>query len=372
MKRRAGDRRPTAPRFACALTLLSALAVPAVLMPGRARARSDGATLYAQACASCHGHDGRGAEGTAVRVPLPDLADCSFTSREPASDWLLVVAHGGPAVGLSDQMPAFGDALTDAEMRAVLEHVRSFCHDARWPRGELNFRRPIFTAKAFPENEAVVEQRYTNGRGGDGAWLTRLTYERRIGARGQVELTLPFAVNDPDDGPTEGGAGDFALGYKYVLYASLSRLTIAASSLELVVPSGDSDRGLGADTVSFEPSLHLGRGLGPFVLQGQVTGIAPIDEDRADREVRYRLATSYPLGPLRRDWWPTLELEVLQNVTAGKETLLLTPQIYKAIRARGHLALAVGVQVPVAGTHPFDYRVVAFLLWEYLDGGLWW
>jgi hypothetical protein len=36
------------------------------------------------------------------------------------------------------------------------------------------------------------------------------------------------------------------------------------------------------------------------------------------------------------------------------------------------VALALGVQVPVGGRQPFEYRIVGFLLWEFLDGGLWW
>jgi mono/diheme cytochrome c family protein len=333
----------------------------------------DGPTLYREACASCHGEDGRGAEGTAVTVPLPDLTDCSFNTREPDSDWSHVVTHGGAAMGLSAQMPAFAGALTPDQTRRVLDHLRRFCTEERWPRGELNFRRPIFTTKAFPENETVAEQRFTKGPGGDAAWQTKLSVEGRIGARGQAELSLPFRIEDPRVGPTEGGVGDIAVSYKHVLYASFPHLSIASAQLELVLPSGDRDRGLGDGTVSFEPSLLAGTGrLHPIVLQGQLTGLAPVDQDRADRGVRVRLATSYPLGPLRRAWWPTLEFEATQNVTADQSEFFLTPQIYKAIRRRGHVALALGVQVPVGGRRPFDYRIVGFLLWEFLDGGLWW
>jgi len=333
----------------------------------------DGRTLYTDACASCHGADGRGSkEGTAITVPLPDFTDCSFTTREPTSDWSYVAAHGGQAMGLSNQMPSFRKVLSDNEIEMVLDYVRSFCTDERWPRGELNFRRLLFTSKAFPENEAVLSHEFTDGRGGDRNWVTQFSVERRIGPRGQVELVLPIVVDDPRGEATEGGVGDLALSYKHVLYASLQRMTIASASLELVVPSGDRDDGLGDGTVKLEPSLHFGKQIEPFVFQGQIKGLAPIDEDRADRGVRYRLAASYPLGPLRRDWWPSLEFEALQNVTADEESYLLTPQVYKAIRKRGHVAVALGVQVPVGGHYPFDYRVAAFLLWEYRDGGLWW
>jgi hypothetical protein len=333
----------------------------------------DGYTIYAQACASCHAADGRGSPtGTAIKVPLPDFTDCSFTTREPTSDWSYVTTHGGAGMGLSNQMPSFRGVLSDDEIEKVLDYIRGFCTDDRWPRGELNFRRPLFTSKAFPESEAVLSHELTDGRGGDRNWVTQVAAEARVGPRGQVELVIPFVVDDPDPGATEGGVGDLALSYKHVLYASLPRMTIASASLEVVVPSGDRDDGLGDGTVKLEPSLHFGKQIEPLVFQGQIKGLAPIDEDRADRGVRYHVAASYPLGPLRRDWWPTLEFEALQNVTADEESYFLTPQVYKAIRKRGHVAVALGVQVPVGGHQPFDYRLAAFLLWEYRDGGLWW
>lgn len=333
----------------------------------------DGRTIYAEACAACHGTDGRGrGELTAIEVPLPDFTDCSFSSREPASDWSLVVAHGGPAMGLSSQMPSFDGALGEDEVRRVLDYVRSFCTDDRWPRGDLNFRRPIFTTKAFPENEAVATLEFTKGPGASSAWRTRLIYERRVGPRGQAEISLPLAIEDPAGGPTVGGVGDLALSYKHVLWASLPHTGIAAASLEVVLPSGDRDRGLGDGTVKLEPSLLAGKALACFVLQGQLQGLAPIDEVRASRGLRSRLAVSYPFGPLRRDWVPTVELEALEDVTQDQATFFLTPQVYKAIRLRGHVALAAGVQVPLGGRRPLDYRVVGFLLWEYADGGLWW
>jgi hypothetical protein len=39
---------------------------------------------------------------------------------------------------------------------------------------------------------------------------------------------------------------------------------------------------------------------------------------------------------------------------------------------RGHIAACFGAQIPIAGTRAFDYQLGAFVLWEYMDGGLWW
>lgn len=330
--------------------------------------------LYEGACASCHGTDGRGApQGTALNVPLPDFTDCNFITREGDGNWAYLIAHGGSGLGLSPQMPAFDDVLTEEQIHLVLDYIRSFCSDPCWPRGELNFRRPLVTTKAFPEDEFLLLPQFTKGRDGVRDWVTELSFEKRIGARGEIEVGLPFAVHDMTNGATTGGIGDLGLAYKHVLYANLPSLTIVSASLDLVLPTGDRDRHLGDGTVSVEPSLLAGQQIHNFVIQGQIRGIAPIDEQRADRGVDYNFAFSYPLSPLKSAWVPTLELEVLQNVTAAQHNVLLTPEIYKGLTARGHIAVAVGAQIPVAGdADPFDYRVLTFLLWDYADGGLWW
>ncbi len=332
------------------------------------------AELYQGACASCHGADGRGApQGTAINVPLPDFTDCSFITREGDGNWRYLLAHGGEGLGLSAQMPGFSGVLTDAQQQAVLDYIRTFCHDPSWPRGELNFRRLLVTSKAFPEDEALLLADFTKGREGVRDWVTEFAVERRVGTRGQVEVSLPFAVHDVTDGPTTGGVGDLTLSYAQVLYADLPSLTIVSASLDLVLPSGDHRRGLGDGTVSFEPSLLAGKQIRNLVIQAQILGLAPVDDSRADRGVSYRFALSYPLSPLKRAWVPSLEVETLQDVTAKQHHLFLTPEIYKGISKRGHLAVAVGAQIPVAGdADPFDYRVLGFFLWEYTDGGLWW
>ena len=352
----------------------AAVALCLLLRNGAGAVEPSAHELYEGACASCHGTDGRGApQGTALNVPLPDFTDCNFITREGDGNWAYLLAHGGEGLGLSRQMPAFTDVLTDEQIHQVLDYIRSFCTDRRWPRGELNFRRPLVTTKAFPEDELLLLPELTKGRDGVRDWVTEVSFERRVGPRGQVEIALPFVVHDVTDGATTGGVGDLALAYKHVLYADLPSRTIASASLDLVLPSGDRDRHLGDGTVSFEPSLLAGKEIHNVVIQGQILGLAPIDENRADRGVDYRLAFSYPLSPLKRAWVPTLEIEVLQDVTAQQHNLFLTPEIYKGITKRGHVAVALGAQVPVAGgPDPFDYRVLAFLLWEYTDGGLWW
>lgn len=53
-------------------------------------------------------------------------------------------------------MPAYGTALGDEDLAAVLGYMRTMCASSDWPRGELNLPRPLVTEKAFPEDEAVI------------------------------------------------------------------------------------------------------------------------------------------------------------------------------------------------------------------------
>jgi mono/diheme cytochrome c family protein len=158
-------------------------------------AEMDAASLYAQACAACHGVDGG---GLAADSPLAATFDSSpasfldplFNSREPAADWFLVVKHGGKKIGLSDKMPAYGEALSDAQIDEVVGYLKTLAGTDRYPPGELNLTRPIATTKAFPEDEALIIHRWEPRDQGADALFTTLYYARRFGPRGHGEVKL--------------------------------------------------------------------------------------------------------------------------------------------------------------------------------------
>src|SRR3989454_765678 len=170
-----------------------------------------GAALFQAWCKSCHGADGRGVPSAAARLEVPpaDLKDCKGSTAETEDRWVGIVSQGGAAFGLSLDMPAFGEAGTPAQIRAVVRYARSLCGDSGWPPGELNFPRSFLVEKAFPENEWVVTEA---GRG------QALIYERRFGKRLQVEgeaRTVFDSLRRPFDGVTAS--------LKYNVWHSLER-----------------------------------------------------------------------------------------------------------------------------------------------------
>ena len=136
-------------------------------------------------CARCHAPDGSGrvAEPTITVEPM-DFTDCSVTSPEGDSDWEAVISHGGPAVGLSSQMPAFGDVLKPSQVSEFVAFIKKFCTERGWPNGNLNLPRPLFAEKAFPENEFIIAPMASHRRGQPTEFELAAVYERRIGRRG--------------------------------------------------------------------------------------------------------------------------------------------------------------------------------------------
>jgi mono/diheme cytochrome c family protein len=71
-------------------------------------------------------------------VKPANISDALFNSREPASDWKIVVTHGGPALGFSEAMPAFGATLTEQDIDSVLAYIKTLGGEHDYPDGDLN------------------------------------------------------------------------------------------------------------------------------------------------------------------------------------------------------------------------------------------
>lgn len=79
---------------------------------------------YLTRCATCHGANGRGSwRATMFFIRPGDLTDREAMSRL-SDDYLFgLIKNGGATIG-KPGMPAFGYHLTDAEIRALVAHVR--------------------------------------------------------------------------------------------------------------------------------------------------------------------------------------------------------------------------------------------------------
>jgi mono/diheme cytochrome c family protein len=329
-----------------------------------------GRTVYEQACAACHGRDGRSNPDWPGEVRPVALDDCT-TTAEPTSLWKAIVRDGGARWGLSSVMPAFGEAYDDGEIGAVVAYMRTFCRRVdQFPPGDLNFRRLLATSKAFPEMEWVLHLSHRPD-GETRETELEVIYENRLGPRFQYELEVPFRLQARGAGRGIG-LGDVTVSGKQVLAFDFERLAILSGGLDVGLPTGSEDNGLGAGTLRFSPFLSFGKawGGGRSILQGRIAARIPADGDRADPEGAYAVAFSRALGHPRVAWTPAVELVGAVNLATRRHDYAVWIETSRALNKLGHVVGSGGVQIPIRPSGAAT-RIEFYLLWDFGDGPFW-
>ena len=338
---------------------------------------SSGKKIFETACAACHGGDTKGAPDTTVGFAkpktFPDFTQCDQTTPELNKDWKATILEGGHGRGFSKIMPAFMDALTSKQIDMVIEYLRQACPGNTWPRGELNLPRPAVTEKAFPEDETVLTS--SVNLTGLPSVSNLVTYEKRIGARNQLELTLPFGFNRASPGRWYGGIGDITLAFKRVLFVNNRSGTILTLFGETSVPTGDTKRGFGVSTPILEPSLAFAQILPrESFFQFQAGTEQPVDTQKAPRAAYSRFAIGKTFRQemsVGRMWTPMVEFLADRDFTTGaKVNWDILPQMQVTISRRQHVRLDFGVRIPATNTQGRSIQGVMYVLWDWFDGGL--
>jgi mono/diheme cytochrome c family protein len=359
---RPANARPTL----CAALLFLALPAVGPSQEYVSPSEMDAAKLYGFSCADCHGAGGGGlTPGSAFyesfESPPADFTDPLFNSREPAADWALVITNGGASIGLSDEMPAFGDAFSDEQVEALVRHLKTFAATDPYPPGDLNFRRGIDTIKAFPEDEALLINRFTDGKeGADDSLRTTIYYGRRIGARHQAEVKVSQVssggVNELDEAE---------IGWKWAIRDNLEAQSLYSLGIEAAFPIDDNDA---SDEII--PYFSFAKGLSDqFTFQGMMKSTIPVD-DTGDGNVKISGIVHWTPSPWPRSLMPALEATLTTPFSSGKTHATVIPQLYAGLSRLGHVAVAVGVEIPLTDLD-YGYRIRSFLLWDIADGPFW-
>lgn len=89
---------------------------------------SDGRELYLRWCAGCHGSGGRGDGPNAAHLPVRPAAHADTAMSARSDDVLYdTIASGGAIMNRSPRMPAFGESLSDMQIRALVSYIRTLC-----------------------------------------------------------------------------------------------------------------------------------------------------------------------------------------------------------------------------------------------------
>ncbi len=353
--RKAAMPRLNTPLLAVLLTVLTPFST--------VQAAPSGADLFATHCVACHGASGEPDPNNPALAgfdPLPaNFADALFNSREPGADWLLVVEYGGYAMGLSEQMPAFGDVLSPEEITAVVRHAKGLADTRDYPPGEFNYPLGIRTKKAFPEDEIVLKTRIT-GQDGDDSVRNVIELEKRIGKRGQAIVEVAHKSESGHDIIEEA-----ELGFKYVLDWDLEQQYIISTGLVAAFPVKDR-----SESDVLIPMIMGARALSDDVLaQASARLKLPFDKT-ADGEAEIAGVVHWMLPTFPRGVFPGLEVVAsipFDNNGTDRVKWSVLPQARIGLTRGGHVALNLGAEIPLSD-QSWDVRGYIYLLWDFADG----
>ena len=239
------------------------------------------------------------------------------------------------------------------------------------------------------DNSFLVEEAYNQERGivqhvstfsrsaGSSAWVYEFAQEWPLaGQKHQLSYTVPLAHTD-DPLLNDTGIGDIALNYRYQIGGGEGAALALAPSLTLVLPTGDSRRGLGAGGTGFEVKLPLSVELSRQVVAHSNAGISYTPRAR-DTFGNTAAARGYALG--QSVIWlahPNLNLmlesvwAVTREVTGPRQTartteFLLSPGLRTAINLRSGLQIVPGLAFPIGiGASRGERAVFAYLSFEH-------
>lgn len=331
----------------------------AISAPADGASIAAGQDVYDTYCTSCHGQGGRLDPSSpavqALGVTPADFSDPLFNSREPAGDWEMVIEHGGHALGLSEQMPPHGDALSNEQIADVTAYLKSVVDTTGFPPGEMNLFLAIRTKKAFPEDEFVYVGRYTDQEG-DSAYKQVLEFERRIGKAGQGIVEL---VHEREGSESE--LAEAEIGYKHALSFSTSHILSAAAVVAIPIEAeGDGE---------LQAYLAWGQVLSPsWIFQSSLRLKFPF-EGASDGEAELAGIVHWVHSPWARRVFPALEIVATNPFRSANGDLewAAMPQARIGLTRGGHVALNLGVEFPLSD-QSWDERYYVTLLWDFADG----
>ena len=169
------------------------------------------------------------------------------------------------------------------------------------------------------------------------------------------------------------GLGDVAFAFKRTLYASMRTGGIGAAGVEVILPTGKEELGLGNGYTVFEPFAMWGQILprNSFLqLHGGVELPVGLHQGRAGSVSAHR-RSGPPFAQNRgfgRAWSPQVEV-LWARPQGGASEWDVVPQVQVTLSKLQHVMVAGGVRIPVTQRDERPRQGLVYLLWDWFDGG---
>ena len=226
---------------------------------------------------------------------------------------------------------------------------------------DVDLTHPIVAESPLPETHVRFDYSFSQGAGERGHELA-VSAEYAFAREASVEASLPYAFVDSDDAGRANHLGDAVVAVKFATYRFAANRLLPAAGVELALPTGNEERGIGSDhVVELEPFLRLGHWAGPLEFIANVSVGLPLNRDAEEDEqgedvvLGYNLSSLYHLTPDAQ-----LLLELVGDTVFGgasDASLSLSPGVTFQPFEDKAITIGVGASVPLGDGDAFDYAV---------------
>jgi hypothetical protein len=224
----------------------------------------------------------------------------------------------------------------------------------------IDLTHPIVTESPLPETHLRLD--YNFAYSGDGReHSASAAVEYAFTSSFSVEAVLPYTFLDPDDGDSTDGLSDAIVAMKFATYRFVDHGFLPAVGVELVLPTGDEERGIGSDHVlEVEPFFRIGYWTGKWEFIGTLSLGLPFnqtdeEDDEEDFALAYNLSTLYHVTP---DLQALVELSAESVFGSADEFVLsVSPGVTFQPFDDKSITIGVGATIPLTDDKPFDYGV---------------
>jgi mono/diheme cytochrome c family protein len=116
--------------FTAMVALVCAIGIAGAVQRASAAGDDESASeQYMVYCAKCHGPGGHGdgANASTLKTPPRNFSECATMTKISDNTMFTAIKEGGTAVNLPGDMPPWGQAFDDSEIKGLAAYVRAFC-----------------------------------------------------------------------------------------------------------------------------------------------------------------------------------------------------------------------------------------------------
>jgi hypothetical protein len=224
----------------------------------------------------------------------------------------------------------------------------------------VNLSHPINVESPLPETKLALKYHFTDGDEGT-EHEAEIELEYAFTQNFSIEAVVPYVFVNPDEGSSENGLSDAILAFKLASYEWVDRQILPAVGVEVILPTGDEEKGIGSDhVIELEPFLRVGYWNGPFEFIATVGVGIPFnqtDEEDAeeDFEVVYGVSALYHVAPSLQAL-----VELHGESVFGDEdesALYISPGVTFQPLEDKSINVGLGATLPLTDDRDFDYAI---------------